>query len=98
MYSKSTYSITLTPTTAGQLSQLILGLFKIHLLWNTLKAHTIICFCQLINHSVFWLVVCPELVAVTNVLLELISVREGVFSRYVFDDIAIQVRVFYKRK
>jgi len=27
---------------------------------------------------------------VTNVLLELISVREGVFSLYVFGDIAIQ--------
>jgi len=34
--------------------------------------------------------VSPELVAVTNVLLELISVREGVFSLSAFDVTAIQ--------
>jgi len=35
--------------------------------------------------------VSPELVAVTNVLLELISVREGVFSLSAFDVTAIEL-------
>jgi len=35
-------------------------------------------------------IVSPELVAVTNVLLELIGVREGAFSLFDFEDIGIK--------